>query len=58
MNRKILGVVVATAILVSIHPSEAQQPKKVPRIGFLVTGSASSASTRVEAFRRELRDLG
>jgi putative ABC transport system substrate-binding protein len=34
------------------------QPTKIPRIGFLITGSTSSASTRVEAFRRGLRDLG
>jgi putative tryptophan/tyrosine transport system substrate-binding protein len=34
------------------------QPTKIPRLGFLITGSTSSASTRVEAFRRGLRDLG
>src|ERR671918_413557 len=38
-------------------PAEAQQPK-VPRIGFLSAGSASTYSPRDEAFRQGLRDLG
>jgi putative ABC transport system substrate-binding protein len=38
--------------------AEAQQTKKIPRIGFLSMGSASSMSARVEAFKRGLRDLG
>ncbi|MGH9427116.1 MAG: ABC transporter substrate-binding protein, partial [Terriglobia bacterium] len=37
---------------------EAQQPKKVPRIGFLTTVSLSTISARVEAFRQGLRELG
>jgi putative ABC transport system substrate-binding protein len=36
----------------------AQQPKKVPRIGFLFTVSASSGAPRIEAFRQGLRELG
>ena len=31
--------------------AEAQQPKKIPRIGFLTTTSASSQALRLEAFR-------
>jgi putative ABC transport system substrate-binding protein len=38
--------------------AEAQQPARIPRIGILVTPSASSFSARVEAFRRRLRELG
>ena len=37
---------------------EAQQPKKVPRIGFLVGSSPSAVSERIEAFRQTLRELG
>jgi putative ABC transport system substrate-binding protein len=36
----------------------AQQPTKVPRIGFLATVSPSIISDRVEAFRQGLRELG
>src|SRR5262245_15036340 len=38
--------------------SEAQQPKKVPRIGFLSGSSSSALATRVQAFRQGLRELG
>jgi putative tryptophan/tyrosine transport system substrate-binding protein len=37
-------------------PAEAQQTKKVPRIGLLV--SSSSDSPRRDAFLQGLRDLG
>jgi putative ABC transport system substrate-binding protein len=37
---------------------EAQQPKKVPRIGYLSSVDAASESTRSEAFRLALRELG
>ncbi len=39
-------------------PAEAQQPKKVPRIGFLSAASSSAIAARVEAFRQGLRELG
>jgi putative ABC transport system substrate-binding protein len=39
-------------------PSEAQQPAKVYRIGLLSARSSSSESTRAEAFRQGLRELG
>ena len=39
-------------------PADAQQQAKVPRIGFLVASSASFYSSRIEAFRQGLRELG
>ena len=36
----------------------AQQPKKVPRIGYLSSGDPASESTRAEAIRLALRELG
>ena len=39
--------------------AEAQQPKKIPRIGYLSpSGNANNPGTQVEAFRQGLRDLG
>src|SRR6266545_3790748 len=38
--------------------AQAQQPKKVPRIGFLAGVSPSTISARTEAFRQGLRELG
>ena len=38
--------------------AQAQQPGKVPRIGFLDASTASGSVVRLEAFRQELRKLG
>ena len=38
--------------------AEAQQPKKVPRIGFLGGASPAALSALVKAFRQGLRELG
>ena len=38
--------------------AEAQQPGKVPRIGFLASASPSVVSGRIEAFQQGLRELG
>jgi putative ABC transport system substrate-binding protein len=56
MSRRIVSFVVATAILVSVSLAEAQQPKKVPRIGYLSIGSQLGPIG--EAFLQGLRDLG
>jgi putative ABC transport system substrate-binding protein len=45
-------------LLTLSFPAEAQQPKKVPRIGFLSANSPSSTKETVEGFRRGLRELG
>src|SRR5262245_40719585 len=58
MNRKIPGFVLCTFLLALWFPVEAQQSKKVPRVGILIADSASTSTTRVEAFRQGLRDLG
>src|SRR5262245_18502288 len=58
-NRKLVGIV-ALAVILAIcgARAEAQQPKKVPRIGILHGASASSVAARTEAFRQGLRELG
>jgi putative ABC transport system substrate-binding protein len=45
-------------LLAISHSAEAQQAKKVPRIGFLGAASASVAAGTIEAFRQGLRELG
>ena len=37
---------------------EAQQPTKIPRIGYVNASSASLTPARIEAFRRGMRELG
>ena len=58
MIRRIVDCLLNTALLPTVLPAEAQQPAKVPRIGFLSTASLSSLSPRLEAFRQGLRELG
>jgi putative tryptophan/tyrosine transport system substrate-binding protein len=59
MNRSIfvficlLPTVVLPAVL-----TEAQQPTKIPRIGYLSPNSRSSNPARIEAFRQGLHELG
>jgi putative ABC transport system substrate-binding protein len=58
-NLKSAGVV-AIGVTLAMYGAvaQAQQPKKVPRIGFLSGVSSSSMSARFEAFRQGLRELG
>jgi ABC-type uncharacterized transport system substrate-binding protein len=59
MNKRKLGSFVLCAVLFALSlPTEAQQPTKVPRIGFLTAASISSVAARTEAFRQGLRELG
>ena len=51
----ILFVVVLLAVAVI---AEAQQPKKIPRIGYLSTNDPAGESARAEAIRLALRELG
>ena len=56
MSKKIVLFLLATMLLASANLAAAQQPKTVPRIGFL--SAASPATSRAEAFRQGLRELG
>ncbi|TAJ99071.1 hypothetical protein EPO44_10775, partial [bacterium] len=53
---EIVAIGVAFAMCGAV--AQAQQPKNVPRIGFLTAVSPSSISDRFEAFRQGLRELG
>jgi putative tryptophan/tyrosine transport system substrate-binding protein len=58
-NRKLVGIVALAVILAICEArAEAQQPPKVPRVGFLAAVSPSAVSDRIEAFRHGLRELG
>jgi putative ABC transport system substrate-binding protein len=58
-NLKWLGLsVIAFVLLLAGVVAPAQQPTKIPRIGWLAGASLSAQSARTEAFRQGLRDLG
>jgi putative ABC transport system substrate-binding protein len=52
-----IGLLVSLT-LASVHLVEAQQPKKIPRIGYLSSFDPATDSTRAEAIRLALRELG
>lgn len=59
MNTKIVVPVLATILLATVPLAEAQQPKKVPRVGFLGQSRHSSLGGQaILAFRQKLRELG
>ena len=57
MARKLSIFIFVNVILASVLFAHAQQPKKIPRIGWLAVNTAP-LSERYEAFRRGLRELG
>jgi putative ABC transport system substrate-binding protein len=56
--RRIFCFALCVLILAPGLSAEAQQPKRVPRIGYLSTGSGTKHDPRIEAFRQGLLDLG
>ena len=56
MRRLICAI--SLAMLLAPLGAAAQQPGKVPRIGYFSAGSPSSAPHLLEAFRKGLRELG
>ena len=58
MIKRIFVFLLVTSILVPVPPAGAQQPAKVPRIGYLAATSLSTNPARIEAFRQGLRELG
>ena len=58
MSKTILSLTFAALLLALGFPAEAQQPKKVPLIGFLDPASPDASLRRIEAFRTGLAELG
>ena len=58
MSKRIIALVSVAVVLSGVTLAEAQQSKKIPRIGLLLVPTSSFYSARVEAFRQGLRELG
>src|SRR4030095_8023389 len=52
------SILVAMMLLAVGVTAQAQQPKKIPRIGYLIANFPSTNPARNEAFRQGLRELG
>jgi ABC-type uncharacterized transport system substrate-binding protein len=59
-NLKWGGLILVLAFAIRGASAEAQQAKKFPTVGFLLEGFSSSVSdsTRIDAFRKGLREVG
>ena len=57
MKRKRVSVLLAI-LFVSLLLPTSQQPKKIPRIGYLSVGNPTNESTRSEGIRLALRERG
>ena len=58
MKKKVIGLALCALLFAFSVSTQAQQPKKVPRIGYLSALDVATESTRAEGFRRSLRELG
>ena len=58
MSGKVFVWLLASAFLITARSTEAQQAKRVPRIGVLVAVSPAVVAARIDALRQGLRELG
>jgi putative tryptophan/tyrosine transport system substrate-binding protein len=58
VRKSIFAATLCAMLFALCGSAQAQQPKRVPRIGFLSAVSRSTITARVEAFRQGLRELG
>ena len=58
MRNNVIRVALCAMLFALCFSAEAQQPKKVPRIGYLSAIDPATESTRSEPIRQALRELG
>jgi putative ABC transport system substrate-binding protein len=58
MNKKIFVLAPGALLFALCLSAEAQQPKKITRIGYLSAGDPVSRRDRIEALRQGLKELG
>jgi hypothetical protein len=58
MTRKITFLTLCAMLLALSYSASAQQPKKVPRIGYLSNNDPARESARAEGIRLALRERG
>jgi putative ABC transport system substrate-binding protein len=58
MRKTVISFALTALFYALCASAEAQEPAKVPRIGYLTATSLSAVADRTEAFRDGLRELG
>src|SRR5690349_16967346 len=57
VTRKFLICLLATLALATVSHAEAQQPRRIARIGYLENGTASGSAELLDAFRKQMAQL-
>ncbi len=58
MNNIVRSIVITVTLLGLGFVADAQQPTKIPRIGYLGATSPAATAARIDAFKQGLRELG
>jgi putative ABC transport system substrate-binding protein len=58
MRKNFVGLALSSVLFGLCSSAEAQQPGKIPRVGYLTGDSVSASAGRTGAFRQGLRELG
>jgi len=58
VSKSVFYFAVCAMLFALCASAAAQQPKKIPRLGYVTSNSSAAISTRTEAFRQGLRELG
>src|SRR4030095_2333075 len=58
VSKSVFCLALCTMLFALCFPSQAQQPKKLPRIAYLSANSAVGQSANLKAFRQGLSELG
>jgi len=58
MSKKVIRLALSTMLFALSFAADAQQPTKIPRIGYLTGTSWGISSTRIDTLRQGLRELG
>ncbi len=58
VNKSVIHLTLGAILLALSIRAEAQQPKKVPRIGYLDNSTAAGSAELMEVFRKEMIQLG
>jgi len=58
MKKELVGFALGALFFALSFPAEAQQPTKIPRVGYLDGGFPDTNAARIDAFRQGLREHG
>jgi hypothetical protein len=58
MIKPVIGFTLSVFLMVLGVSAEAQEPKKMPRVGHLISASAAATAPFIDALQQGLRELG